>query len=53
MLTLIKDTPNGKIVYNPMDQYVGKSIEMYGHYQLEEKKVFSKYGNEESVVLDI
>jgi FkbM family methyltransferase len=53
MLNLIKDTPNGKIVYNPMDKYVGKSIEMYGDYQIEEKKVFSKYVNEESVVLDI
>jgi len=53
MLNLIKDTPYGKIVYNPMDQYVGKSIEAYGHYQLEEKKIFSKYVNKESIVLDI
>jgi FkbM family methyltransferase len=53
MLNLVKDTPYGKIVYNPMDQYVGKSIEAYGHYQLEEKKIFSKYVNKESIVLDI
>ena len=53
MPNLIKETASGKIVYNPLDKYVGKSIEAYGHYQLEEKKIFSKYVNEESIVLDI
>ena len=53
MPNLIKETPYGKVVYNPMDKYVGQSIEKYGHYQLEEKKIFSKYINKESVVLDI
>ena len=53
MPNLIKETASVKIVYNPLDKYVGKSIEAYGHYQLEEKKIFSKYVNEESIVLDI
>ena len=53
MPNLIKETASGKIVYNPLDKYVGKSIEAYGHYQLEEKKIFSKYVNKESIVLDI
>ena len=49
----LKDTVDGSILYNPNDTYVGKSIEAYGRYQLEEIKVFDKYVQSGDTVLDI
>ena len=39
---VIKQTDLGYLLYNPNDQYVGRSIEHYGSYQLEELKFFKK-----------
>jgi FkbM family methyltransferase len=50
---VIKHTPNGYILYNQNDQYVGKSIEVYGDYQREETKFFEGYVKEGDTVLDI
>ena len=50
---ILKDTVDGTILYNPNDTYVGKSIEAYGRYQLEELKVFDKYVQSGDTVLDI
>ena len=40
---VLKDIEDGTILYNPNDTYVGKSIEAYGRYQLEELKVFDRF----------
>ena len=48
-----KKTEDGTVLYNPNDTYVGKSIKLYGRYQLEEIKVFDKYVQEGDTVLDI
>ena len=50
---VIKDTPNGYVLYNKNDMYVGKSIEAYGDYQREETKFFENYVKEGDTVLDI
>lgn len=50
---VIKQTKHGYVLYNENDEYVGKSIEVYGDYQLEETKFFSQYIMESDVVLDI
>ncbi len=48
-----KKTEDGTVLYNPNDTYVGKSIKLYGRYQLEEIKVFDRYVQEGDTVLDI
>ena len=50
---VIKDTPNGYILYNQFDEYVGKSIEKYADYQVEETKFFEHFVSEGDTVLDI
>jgi len=50
---ILKETEDGMVLYNPNDTYVGKSIEAYGRYQLEELKVFDKYVQSGDTVLDI
>ena len=50
---ILKETVDGTILYNPNDTYVGKSIETYGRYQLEELKVFDKFVQSGDTVLDI
>jgi|TARA_R100000093_G_scaffold446_3_gene1273 FkbM family methyltransferase len=49
----LKDTVDGTILYNPNDTYVGKSIESYGRYQLEELKVFDKFVQSGDTVIDV
>jgi len=49
----LKETEDGTILYNKNDEYVGKSIEVYGRYQIEELKLFDKYVHEGDSVLDI
>jgi len=53
MINTLKDTEDGKILYNKNDKYIGKSIEKYGHYQLEEKRIFAQYVNKDSIVIDV
>ena len=50
---VIKHTSNGYVLYNQNDMYVGKSIETYGDYQLEETKFFSGFIQKGDMVLDI
>jgi FkbM family methyltransferase len=50
---VIKDTPQGYVLYNKNDKYVGKSIEIYGYYQLEETKFFDGFVKEGDTVIDI
>ena len=50
---ILKDTEDGTLLYNCNDTYVGKSIEAYGRYQLEELKVFDKFVQSGDTVLDI
>lgn len=50
---VIKDTPHGYILYNQFDEYVGKSIEKYADYQVEETKFFEHFVSEGDTVLDI
>ena len=50
---VLKDIEDGTILYNPNDTYVGKSIEAYGRYQLEELKVFDRFVQSGDTVLDI
>ena len=50
---ILKDIVDGTILYNSNDTYVGKSIEAYGRYQLEELKVFDKFVQSGDTVLDI
>ena len=50
---VIKQTDIGYILYNPNDEYVGRSIEHYGDYQREELKLFSQYVKPGDTVLDI
>lgn len=49
----IKETPDGSVLYNKNDTYIGKSVELYGRYQVEELKLFDKYVQEGDSVLDI
>ena len=49
----IKETPDGKVLYNKNDTYVGRSVELYGQYQAEELKLFNKYVQKGDTVLDI
>jgi FkbM family methyltransferase len=49
----LKETEGGYILYNTYDQYVGKSVEVYGDYQLEETKFFDKYVQEGDFVLEV
>ena len=49
----IKETPDGTVLYNKNDTYVGRSVEVYGRYQAEELKLFNKYVQKGDVVLDI
>jgi len=53
MINTLKETDDGRILYNKNDMYIGKSIEKYGHYQLEEKKIFAQYVNKDSIVIDV
>lgn len=53
MINTIKETEDGRVLYNKNDMYVGRSIEKYGHYQLEEKKIFAQYVNKDSIVIDV
>ena len=50
---ILKDIEDGTILYNPNDTYVGKSIEAYGRYQLEELKIFDRFVQSGDTVLDI
>lgn len=50
---VIKQTDLGYVLYNPKDEYVGRSIEHYGDYQREELSLFSKYVKSGDTVLDI
>ncbi len=49
----LKETEDGTVLYNPNDKYVGKSIEAYGRYQLEELKKFERLVKSGDTVLDI
>ena len=53
MINTLKETEDGRILYSPNDKYIGRSIEKYGHYQLEEKKIFAQYVNKGSIVIDV
>lgn len=50
---VIKQTHQGYVLYNQNDEYVGKSIENYGDYQLEETKFFNQFIQKGDVVLDV
>lgn len=52
-MNVIKQTDAGYVLYNPKDEYVGRSIEHYGDYQREELKLFSDYVKGGDTVLDI
>tara|TARA_R100000656_G_scaffold8864_2_gene9800 strand:- start:532 stop:1278 length:747 start_codon:yes stop_codon:yes gene_type:complete len=49
----IKETPDGTVLYNQNDTYVGRSVELYGQYQAEELKLFERYVQKGDSVLDI
>jgi len=49
----LRETEDGTILYNKNDAYVGKSIEKYGRYQLEELKLFDKYIHKGDIVIDV
>ena len=50
---VITETPDGTVLYNENDTYVGKSLKLYGRYQVEELKLFDKWVQEGDHVLDI
>ncbi len=50
---VITETPDGTVLYNENDTYVGKSLKLYGQYQAEELKLFDKWVQEGDHVLDI
>jgi len=49
----LKETEDGSILYNKNDIYIGRSIQTYGRYQLEELKLFNDYVHKGDTVLDI
>jgi len=50
---ILKETQDGMVLYNTNDEYVGKSIELYGKYQIEELKLFDRFVQSGDTVLDI
>ena len=49
----LKETKDGTVLYNKNDTYVGKSIDTYGRYQLEELKLFDKYIQKGDIAIDV
>jgi FkbM family methyltransferase len=49
----LKQTATGKILYNTMDRYVGRSIDLYGEYSNEEATLFRSLLKPGAIVLDI
>ena len=43
----------GKIIYNTMDQYVGKSLELYGEYSESEARIFEFFVKPGDTVVEI
>lgn len=50
---IIKDCRHGKMVFNPLDAYVGRSLNEYGEFSEGEAALFRQIVREGSVVLEI
>ena len=49
----LKDTRHGRMLYNLHDQYIGRSIELYGEFSEGETELFDRIVQPGDVVLDV
>ena len=52
MIPTLKDTRHGKLMYYSNDDYVGKSLDLYGEYSETEWKLYEQFVREKMLIID-